>query len=76
MLTLVELLGFADVVKMLGVSRTRVEQLILTPDFPETHYVGVRRTRVWDKDEFEEWAERKSRQLIRDPETPPDGIDV
>lgn len=76
MLTVVELLGFADVVRLLGLSRTRVEQLILDPDFPRTHHVGERRTRVWDKTEFEDWAESKGRVLRTVEDTPPDGVDV
>jgi predicted DNA-binding transcriptional regulator AlpA len=76
MLTAVELLGFADLVRQLRVSRTRVEQLILTADFPEPHYVGAKRTRVWDRDDIEEWAAKKGRELHRDLDTPPEGIEV
>jgi hypothetical protein len=59
----VELVGFADLVKLFAVSKTRVEQLVRDPKFPETHYVGDKRTRVWELSLVEEWARAKGRTL-------------
>ena len=57
----VDLLGVADLVKLLGVSKTRVEQFVKEPGFPVAHRVGAQGVRVWDRGAIVEWAESRSR---------------
>lgn len=68
MLRRMELLGFSDLVEMFGVSRSRAEQIVTKRTFPETHYVGRRRTRAWDRDAVLAWAETNRRAPVEPPE--------
>lgn len=73
MLLLVELMGLAELVKLFGVSKTRVEQFVKEDGFPEAHRVGAQRVRVWDRDAVIEWARSRPRprELHLDNANPP-----
>jgi len=59
------LVGSAEIGKMLGVSRQRVQQLIARPDFPQ-HEVALEMGKVWQRSAIEEWARSTGRNLAAD----------
>lgn len=59
-----ELVGIAEIQALLGVGRSRVDQLSRQRGFPEpVSELAVSRTRLWERSEIETWiADRKARQ--------------
>lgn len=56
------LIGTAEIAKMLGISRQRVDQLSRTdPDFPKPLTSG--RYRVWQRDDILVWARGTGREI-------------
>ena len=54
------LVGINDVADMLGVSRTRADQLSRRPSFPEPK-VRHARVRLWEETEVRAWIEANRR---------------
>lgn len=57
-----QLAGSAEIGRMLGVSRQRVQQLINRPDFPKP-YAVLEMGKVWDRADVETWAREHGRVL-------------
>jgi len=61
-----DLLGMGELMKLLGVSRSRVWQISLRPDFPPpvaTLIVG----NIWLREDIIRWADQRGRALHPDP---------
>jgi predicted DNA-binding transcriptional regulator AlpA len=56
----VALVGIKEVADMLGVSRTRADQLSRRPSFPEPK-VRHARVRLWEETEVQAWIEANRR---------------
>jgi prophage regulatory protein len=56
------LVGAAEIGRMLGVSRQRVQQLVNRDDFPEPEAV-LEMGKVWKRSDVEEWARSRGRQV-------------
>lgn len=56
------LVGSAEIGRMLGVSRQRVQQLITRDDFPKPEVV-LDMGKVWKRGEIEKWARDHGRTL-------------
>ncbi len=54
------LVGINDIAEMLGVSRTRADQLSRRPSFPEPK-VRHARVRLWEDTEVQAWIEANRR---------------
>lgn len=54
------LVGIKEVAEMLGVSRTRADQLSRRPNFPEPK-VRHARVRLWEDEEVQTWMETNRR---------------
>jgi len=54
------LVGINDIAEMLGVSRTRADQLSRRPNFPEPK-VRHARVRLWEQSDVEAWIEANRR---------------
>lgn len=67
------LLTRLEIAYRLGISRERVRQLTLHPDFPRP--VGhVGRAAAWQHDEIADWARRKGRRLAERLGLAEDGV--
>lgn len=58
----VRLVGMGELVKLFGLSRTRVQQLTARPDFPAPVAVLIMGS-VWDFDRVQAWADATGRTL-------------
>ncbi len=58
-----QLLGFAELMEALGVSRTRVAQLMVREDFPRPIAV-LRMGQVWSHDDVAEFCGRTGRTMF------------
>jgi predicted DNA-binding transcriptional regulator AlpA len=56
----VALVGIKEVADMLGVSRTRADQLSRRPSFPEPK-IRHARVRLWEETEVQAWIEANRR---------------
>jgi predicted DNA-binding transcriptional regulator AlpA len=56
------LVGAAEIGRMLGVSRQRVQQLVIREGFPEPEAV-LEMGKVWKRSDVEEWARSRGRQV-------------
>jgi predicted DNA-binding transcriptional regulator AlpA len=56
------LVGIKEVAQMLGVSRTRADQLSRRPNFPEPK-VRHARVRLWEKTDVQAWINANRRPL-------------
>jgi len=54
------LVGAAEIGRLLGVSRQRVQQLIKTPDWPRPE-AELDMGKVWNRDDIMAWARRHGR---------------
>jgi predicted DNA-binding transcriptional regulator AlpA len=54
------LVGAAEIGRMLGVSRQRVQQLVNRNDFPEPE-VALDMGKVWKREDVEAWATSRGR---------------
>jgi prophage regulatory protein len=54
------LVGIHEIADMLGVSRTRADQLSRRPNFPEPK-VRHARVRLWEEKDVQEWIEANRR---------------
>ena len=54
------LIGAAEIARMLGVSRQRVQQLVAKPDFPRPE-AELAMGKVWSTDAVREWARESGR---------------
>jgi prophage regulatory protein len=69
------LVGSAEIGRMLGVSRQRVQQLISRPDFPKPEVV-LDMGKVWKRADVIDWAKAHGRTIEDDsPEPAPGGVD-
>lgn len=69
-----ELVGAAELTRMLGLSKARVYQLVAEPDFPEPA-VSLVMGHVWELTAVQAWAEQKGRTLSPLPaDWPPPGM--
>lgn len=59
------LVGAAEVRRMLGVSRQRVQQLIKSDDWPRAE-VELDMGKVWKRDDIEAWARKHGRLIAAD----------
>lgn len=62
LLTMDAVMGAAEIAELLGVSRQRVQQLVVRPDFPApmgTLTMG----KVWNRAEVEAWHAERQRRL-------------
>jgi prophage regulatory protein len=59
------LMGSAEIGRMLGVSRQRVQQLIKTEDFPRPD-VTLEMGKVWKREDVEAWAREHGRTIADD----------
>jgi predicted DNA-binding transcriptional regulator AlpA len=59
------LVGAAEIGRMLGVSRQRVQQLVSREGFPEPEAV-LEMGKVWKRSDIEDWARSQGRQLQQD----------
>jgi prophage regulatory protein len=59
------LVGAAEIGRMLGVSRQRVQQLIKRDDFPEPDVV-LEMGKVWKRADVEAWAREHGRLIADD----------
>jgi predicted DNA-binding transcriptional regulator AlpA len=58
-----DLVGVAEVAKMLGITRQRVDQIVRAhPDFPEP-VAELAAGRVWMKKDVRAWAHRTGRKI-------------
>ena len=60
--TMHHLVGAAEIGRMLGVSRQRVQQLVIREGFPEPEAV-LEMGKVWKRSNVEEWARSRGRQV-------------
>ena len=65
MVTMHHLVGAAEIGRMLGVSRQRVQQLVSRDGFPEPEAV-LEMGKVWKRSDIEDWARSQGRQLQQD----------
>lgn len=61
------LVGSAEIGRMLGVGRQRVQQLINSGDFPKPEVV-LDMGKVWKREEVEAWARAKGRPIAGEDE--------
>lgn len=61
-MTMNHLVGAAEIGRMLGVSRQRVQQLVGRDGFPEPEVV-LDMGKVWKRADVEEWARSHGRQV-------------
>ncbi len=61
-LTAVELVGMGELIKLMGVSRSRVSQMSIRPDFPRP-LASLIMGSVWDLDDIVAWADKRGRTL-------------
>ena len=54
------LIGAAEIARMLGVSRQRVQQIVAKPDFPRPE-AELAMGKVWSTEAVREWARRSGR---------------
>lgn len=66
------LVGSAEIGRMLGVSRQRVQQLINQPDFPKPE-VALEMGKVWKREDVAEWARDHGRGIADTEEGTPLG---
>lgn len=59
------LVGSAEIGRMLGVSRQRVNQLAAEPDFPAPE-VTLATGRIWSREAVRVWARAAGRGLVED----------
>jgi predicted DNA-binding transcriptional regulator AlpA len=59
--------AMAELIEMLGLSKSWVVRLVKEPDFPEP-MARLRAGQIWSYDDIEEWAKRTGRTVhqIRD----------
>jgi hypothetical protein len=55
-----DLVGATDIAAMLGITRQRVNQLVVLAGFP-TPVGQLRRTRIWKREDVEAWARATGR---------------
>ena len=58
-----KLLGVADIARLLGITRQRVEQLAQRDDFPEPAGLVGGRRRVWHEADIRRWAKKTGRRV-------------
>jgi prophage regulatory protein len=56
------LVGSAEIGRMLGVNRQRVQQLVNRDDFPKPEVV-LNMGKVWKREDVEAWARRRGREI-------------
>ena len=56
----VHLIGAAEIARMLGVSRQRMQQLVAKPDFPRPE-AELAMGKVWSAEAVREWARQSGR---------------
>ncbi len=56
------MLGPAELVKLLGVSRQRVSQMAARPDFPRPRFALIMGS-VWALEDIKVWADQRGRTL-------------
>ena len=61
-LTTVELVGMGELIKLMGVSRSRITQMSIRPDFPAP-VASLIMGNVWNLDDIRSWADRRGRTL-------------
>lgn len=61
------LVGSAEIGRMFGVGRQRVQQLINSKDFPEPEVI-LEMGKVWKREDVEAWARAKGRVVADDDE--------
>lgn len=61
-MTLPPLVGQAELVDLLGVTRQRIQQLVNSPDFPKPA-LELRMGKAWLLADVERWAARHGRHL-------------
>jgi predicted DNA-binding transcriptional regulator AlpA len=57
----VDLIGLAGLAELLGVARSRADQLARQKGFPEPAAIIDGRTRVWERAVVEQWARETGR---------------
>lgn len=57
-----QVVGFAELIDMLGVSKTRVAQLLGSPDFPSP-VAQLRMGKVWSYADVAAWCKKHGRQV-------------
>lgn len=57
-----DLVGAAEIMTLLGVSRQRVDQLTRRPDFPEP-IADLSAGRIWSRDAVVKWAQVTGREI-------------
>lgn len=60
-----ELVGAAELVELLGLSRQRVHQLVTRDDFPAP-VVTLAMGKVWSRDDVVAWAKATGREVADD----------
>lgn len=68
-LTVVELVGMGELIKLMGVSRSRVAQISVRPDFP-TPAASLIMGSIWNLDDIKAWADQRGRTLHLETLTP------
>jgi len=63
------LMGSAEIGRMLGVSRQRVQQLIKRADWPAPE-VTLEMGKVWDRHKIEAWAREHGRPIAGSEDAP------
>ena len=58
----VQLVGMGELIKLMGVSRSRVSQMSVRPDFPQP-VASLIMGSIWALDDIKAWAERRGRAL-------------
>lgn len=61
------LVGAAEIQRMFGVSRQRVQTLVNRADFPEPE-VTLTMGKVWRTEEVKQWADDHGRVLVENPD--------
>jgi predicted DNA-binding transcriptional regulator AlpA len=61
------LVGAAEIQRMFGVSRQRIQMLVNRDDFPNPEVV-LAMGKVWRTDHVKAWAREHGRTVIEDPE--------
>jgi prophage regulatory protein len=61
-LTAVELIGMGELIKLMGVSRSRVAQISSRTDFPAP-VASLIMGSIWNLDDIRAWAEQRGRVL-------------
>jgi prophage regulatory protein len=65
------LMGTAEIALRLGVTRQRVQQLVVRPDFPKPDHELIMGN-VWKSGDIEAWIREHRPDLAEGPEGPPD----